>query len=151
MLIMIMKSKSENFSTHWSKRSFGLISQTLSSYLIQPLVYVLFHWSIEQIITMYTKMLRCMQILDIVCHVYLFSIPTSMVNTFFLHYTKSTTTLIADMHCINHMFLVSSNNLISFDLHLVNVINLILLGIRKKISGQDYSMIALSTSHCMNR
>ena len=81
---------------------------------------------------MYSKILSCMQILDIVCHVYLFSMPTSILNTFFLCYTKSTTTLIADMHCINHMFLVSSYTLLSFDPHLVHVTIFILLEIRKK-------------------
>ena len=43
----------------------------------------------------------CMRILDMVCHFYLFSIPTNILNTFFLPRTKVTTTPVIDRLCIN--------------------------------------------------
>ena len=52
------------------------------------------------------------------CHFYLFSILTIITNLFFLTRTKSTTTPITDIHCINHTTFHLSYTLTLFDPHI---------------------------------
>lgn len=104
-------NKSYNSFIHRYSLSLGSISQTLLSYLIQLLVwYFLFHERLGKMMMMSkccttfflsslnkinfsgTSMASeysCMQIVTIVCHFYLFSILTGILNTSLLTRTKS--------------------------------------------------------------